>query len=69
MNKQTIRLILVILMMFGSTMAAVAKDVYLFSYFRGERSGLHLAYSYDGKTWTALNDNQPLMVPTVAKTG
>ena len=51
----------------GMTIPGFAKDVYLFSYFRGERSGLHLAYSYDGKTWTALNDNQPLMAPTVGK--
>lgn len=42
-----------------------AKDVYLFSYFRGEKDGLHLAYSYDGLTWTALNNNRSLLRPTV----
>ncbi len=42
-----------------------ARDVYLFSYFRGEKDGLHLAYSYDGKTWTALNGNQSILKPTV----
>ena len=67
MEKRTIRLLLAVTMLIGMTISAVAKDVYLFSYFRGERSGLHLAYSYDGKTWTALNDNQPLMAPMVGK--
>ncbi len=52
-------------MVLVATMAA--RDVYLFSYFRGERSGLHLAYSYDGLTWTALNNNSPFLVPTVGK--
>ncbi len=33
-----------------------ARDVYLFSYFRGESAGLHLANSYDGKTWTDVSD-------------
>lgn len=67
MQKQTKRLLLTFAMMIGLSVSLMAKDVYLFSYFRGERSGLHLAYSYDGKTWTALNDNQPLMAPTVGK--
>ena len=49
------------------TASLAARDVYLFSYFRGERSGLHLAYSYDGLTWTALNNNAPFLAPTVGK--
>ncbi len=48
-------------------LAVQARDAYLFSYFRGEKDGLHLAYSYDGKTWTALNGNQSLLRPTVGK--
>ena len=36
----------------------VEDDVYLFSYFTGQSDGLHLAYSYDGLKWTAINDNK-----------
>lgn len=42
-----------------------ARDVYLFSYFRGEKDGLHLAYSYDGLTWKALNRNHSMLRPAV----
>lgn len=42
-----------------------ARNVYLFSYFVGESDGLHLAYSYDGLTWKALNDGRPMMTPTI----
>ena len=55
--------------------AAQAEEAYLFSYFSdrgfggrsGESAGLHLAYSYDGLKWTALNDDKPLLVPEVGK--
>ena len=40
------------------------KDVYLFSYFKNNgKDGLHLAYSYDGFKWTALNNDQSLLKP------
>lgn len=44
-----------------------ARDVYLFSYFVGERDGLHLAYSYDGLTWRALGGAESLLRPTVGR--
>jgi len=55
--------------------AALAKDAYLFSYFsnrdhggrRGEAAGLHLAYSYDGLKWTAINADKPLLVPEIGE--
>ena len=55
--------------------AASAENAYLFSYFsdkayggrKGEAAGLHLAYSLDGKTWTALNNDEPLLVPEIGK--
>jgi beta-galactosidase len=55
--------------------AVQAEEAYLFSYFSdrdfggrsGESAGLHLAYSYDGLKWTALNDDKPLLVPEVGK--
>ncbi len=42
--------------------------VYLFSYFTGQsQDGLHLAYSRDGRTWTALKNGDSFLVPTVGK--
>ncbi|MFC1569538.1 glycoside hydrolase family 43 protein [bacterium] len=39
-------------------------DVYLFSYFKGNgEDGLHLAYSYDGLTWTALKQDSSFLSP------
>lgn len=54
------------LVLFSSLVSAQEK-AYLFSYFVGERDGLHLAYSFDGLKWTALNDNQTLMRPVIGK--
>ena len=55
--------------------AREAEAAYLFSYFsnndyggrRGEAAGLHLAYSYDGLKWTALNGDRPYLVPALGK--
>ncbi len=44
---------------------AKAADAYLFAYFRGEKDGLHLAYSRDGFKWEALNGNRSLLPPVV----
>ncbi|NDV63646.1 glycosyl hydrolase [Bacteroides sp. 224] len=47
---------------------AAQSTAYLFSYFTGNSTdGLHLAYSYDGLTWKALNDNKSFLTPTVGK--
>ncbi len=35
--------------------------VFLFSYFKGRGDGLHLAWSTDGFSWNALNNDQPLI--------
>ena len=59
------KVFIVMALMFALT--CVAKDVYLFSYFRGQKDGLHLAYSYDGLKWTALNGNKSLLRPVVGK--
>jgi len=53
------------LIAFAIPIQSSAQPVYLFSYFKGERSGLQLAYSYDGLKWTALNDSKPYLVPNV----
>jgi len=40
------------------------KEVYLFSYFKNNgEDGLHLAYSYDGLKWTALNQDRSFLPP------
>jgi hypothetical protein len=39
---------------------------YLFSYFTGNgESGLHLAHSTDGLTWSAVNEGRPFLAPEV----
>lgn len=44
------------------------ETAYLFSYFINDsRDGLHLAYSRDGLKWTALNNGNSYLAPTVGK--
>ena len=43
------------------------QKAWLFSYFTGDGDGLHLAYSYDGLIWRALNQGQPLLRPEVGQ--
>lgn len=47
----------------------VEETAYLFSYFNNDiqDAGLFLAYSFDGLTWTALNDNKPILKPVVGE--
>ena len=41
-------------------------DVLLFSSFRNDgETGLHLAYSEDGLTWTALKDGESFLMPQI----
>ncbi len=43
-----------------------APDAYLFSSFRDNgQDGFHLAYSLDGYTWQALNNDKSLLTPTI----
>ncbi len=44
-----------------------AGDVYLFSYFKGNGDGLHLAYSHDGFNWQALQNDSIFLKPTAGK--
>lgn len=47
---------------------AQSDSVYLFSYFKGNgEDGLHLAYSNDGYSWSALKNDSSFLKPTVAK--
>lgn len=45
------------------------RNAYLFSYFTGQDSGLRLAYSYDGLSWTALEkaDGTSFLIPCIGK--
>ncbi|MDO4164490.1 MAG: family 43 glycosylhydrolase [Bacteroides sp.] len=50
------------------SLATAGNTAYLFSYFiNGSRDGLHLAYSYDGLTWTALNGGRSYLTPAVGE--
>lgn len=52
----------------GGMVVSAQNTVYLFSYFVGEgNDGLHLAYSYDGLKWTALNGGKSYLKPAVGK--
>jgi hypothetical protein len=44
---------------------ALPSTVYLFSSFRGNGDGLHLAWSADGLKWTALAEDRILLLPAV----
>lgn len=55
-------------MLFTGVGNIYAKKVYLFSYFiDGGTDGLHLAYSYDGLKWEALNNGKSYLTPQVGE--
>ncbi len=59
--------LLILLSLFCLTLQA-KKEAYLFSYFIGNgEDGLHLAYSYDGLKWEALNNGQSYLKPEIGK--
>ncbi|MFT2007175.1 glycoside hydrolase family 43 protein [Pontibacter sp. 13R65] len=47
--------------------AASEEEVYLFSYFKGNGDGLHLAYSTDGYNWQALKNDSIFLRPAAGK--
>jgi len=51
-----------------NALAQSPKEVYLFSYFKGNgEDGLHLAYSEDGYKWLALKNDASFLTPVVSK--
>ena len=52
-----------------STIAKAQEKAYIFTYFdtKKQAAGLCLAYSYDGYTWTPINDNKAIMKPNIGK--
>jgi hypothetical protein len=64
--KKGIVLALFIFLLSALNVISGAGKAYLFSYFKGNgEDGLHLAYSRDGLTWTALNNDKSFLKPDV----
>ncbi|HYO22825.1 MAG TPA: glycoside hydrolase family 43 protein [Flavisolibacter sp.] len=57
----------VFLFSFFTAAAQSTDSVYLFCYFKGERDGLHYAYSEDGYQWKAMFNDSSVLKPTVSK--
>lgn len=62
------KLCLLCLFLYGCLTAVYAQEqpeeeVFLFSYFKGNGDGLHLAYSTDGYHWSALNNDAIFLEP------
>ncbi len=57
-----------LLLIFFTASITRAQPVYLFSYFKNNgQDGLHLAYSRDGYSWKALNNDQSFLKPDAGK--
>lgn len=66
MNRIIVVLLLVATVITTSAQKADEKSVYMFSYFKNNgQDGLHLAYSYDGYKWQALNNDSSFLIPLV----
>ncbi|MCB0689245.1 MAG: glycoside hydrolase family 43 protein [Saprospiraceae bacterium] len=60
--------LMIMLIGLGSIRIYGQGDFYLFSFFKDNgEDGLHLAYSEDGFTWQALNQNKSFLTPTAGK--
>jgi predicted GH43/DUF377 family glycosyl hydrolase len=55
-------------LLFSFLCNAQLDNIYMFSYFKNNgKDGLHLAYSYDGYKWTALNGDKSFLQPVISK--
>lgn len=50
-----------------TTAAGAARTAFLFTYFKENGDGLHLAYSYEGLKWIALNNDRVMLVPAIGR--
>ncbi|CAN5689821.1 hypothetical protein BH11BAC3_BH11BAC3_21130 [soil metagenome] len=67
MVKRLVFLIVALIMICGKLMAQ-GDSAYLFAYFKNNgQDGLHMAYSRDGFTYTALNNDKSYLVPQLSK--
>ncbi|WP_347838917.1 glycoside hydrolase family 43 protein [uncultured Draconibacterium sp.] len=65
--KQLFYFILLLILATGCQPKENSTKVYLFSYFKDNgQDGLHLAYSYDGYRFVALNNDSSILTPQVA---
>lgn len=63
-----IRIIFFFSIVFSVSNFAQSKVTYLFSYFKNNgEDGMHLAYSVNGESFTALNNDMPLIKPQIGK--
>lgn len=66
--RKLIGLSLILVSLFACNTKQVSeKQVHMFSYFKGNGDGLHLAYSEDGLTWEALFDDSIILKPELGK--
>jgi sucrose-6-phosphate hydrolase SacC (GH32 family) len=67
--KNWISILLISFLLFCFCEDQTAEDQkFVFSYFKGNgEDGLHLAYSDDGLSWKALNDDQPYLIPQLSE--
>ena len=62
------QLLSILLLVFSLQLAAQHDSVYLFSYFKNNgQDGLHLAYSRDGYSFTALKNDSSFLRPELSK--
>lgn len=67
-SKFLIVSILIVISLCSSKCNDEVETAYLFSYFTGNsRDGLHLAYSYDAISWTALNGGKSILAPAIGR--
>jgi hypothetical protein len=61
-------IVTLLLCIIAQSTLAQSNPVYIFSYFKNNgEDGLHLAYSHDGYSWTALRGDSSFLKPTVSK--
>lgn len=66
MRNRLLFCILLLISTLNQVQSQANNDVYLFSSFKDNgQDGLHLAYSLDGYTWKALNDDKSYLTPTI----
>ncbi|MBL0109946.1 MAG: glycoside hydrolase family 43 protein [Saprospiraceae bacterium] len=57
-----------ILCILGGVSSQAQQPIYMFSYFKDNgQDGLHLAYSHDGYTYTALKQDSSFLTPVISK--
>src|SRR5882672_1155994 len=44
-----------------------SSEAFVFTYFKGNGDGLHLAYSYDGMDWKSLGNDHVFLAPAVGR--